>query len=43
MCGVALRSGERVCSDEVIFHTTVGTEIVLSGCVLAYVLTELSE
>ncbi len=42
MCGVALRSGEIVCSDEVIFHATVGTEIVLSGCVLAYALTELS-
>ncbi len=37
MCGVALRSGE-----EKIFHATVGTEIVLSGCVLVYALTELS-
>lgn len=40
MCGMALRSGERDCSDEVIFHATVGTEIVF--CVLACELTGLS-
>lgn len=42
MCGVALGRGESDCSDEVIFHATAGTEIVLSGCVLARMLTELS-